>query len=102
MAGVYLGGMTPRARVLAFGFAAVLILAGVACGVLVAGVTGEIMALVLIAAGFAGAVLLVFLEVGLSEDRELARDERRRRSRAVRLLGARRGRWATRRPRRPD
>jgi hypothetical protein len=46
-------------------------------------------------------VLLVFLEVGYSEDRELARDEERRRGRALRLLGARRGRWVTRRPRRP-
>ncbi len=94
--------MTPRARVLAFGFAAVLVLAGVACGILLAGVSGEILALVLIAVGLAGAVLLVFLEVGLSEDRELARDAQRRRGRAVRRLSARRGRWATRRPRRPS
>jgi hypothetical protein len=94
--------MTPRARILAFGFAAVLVLIGVACGILIGGLTGEILALVPIAAGLAGVVLLVFLEVGLSEDRELARDAQRRRGRAVRLLSARRGRWITRRPRRPD
>jgi hypothetical protein len=79
-----------------------LVLAGVACAILVGGVTGQILTIALIAAGLAGAVLLVFLEIGFSEDRELARDENRRRSRTMRLLSARRGRWATRRPRRPD
>ncbi len=94
--------MTPRERLFAFGLALALVLAGGACAVLLGGVTGQVLTIVLIAAGVAGAVLLVFLEVGLSEDRELARDEERRRGRALRLLGARRGRWVTRRPRRPD
>ena len=94
--------MTPRTRVLAFGLALTLVLVGGACAALVDGVTGQVLTIVLIAAGVAGAVLLVFLEVGFSEDRELARDEQRRRGRAMRLLGARRGRWMTRRPRRPD
>ncbi|HEV3321940.1 MAG TPA: hypothetical protein VG147_07075 [Solirubrobacteraceae bacterium] len=93
--------MTPRERLLAFGFALALVLAGLACAALVGGVTGQVLTIALIAAGVAGAVLLVFLEVGYSEDRELARDEERRRGRALRLLGARRGRWVTRRPRRP-
>ncbi|HXA53997.1 MAG TPA: hypothetical protein VNV37_03890 [Solirubrobacteraceae bacterium] len=94
--------MTTGGRSLAFGTALTLVLAGVACAAFVGGLIGELLAIVLIAAGAAGAVLLVFLEVGYSEDRELARDERRRRGRAVRLLGARRGRWVTRRPRRPE
>jgi hypothetical protein len=94
--------VTPRTRLLAFGFALVLVLAGGACAALVSGVTGQVLTIVLIAAGVAGAVLLVFLEVGFSEDRELARDQERSRSRALRMLGARRGRWVTRRPRRPD
>ncbi len=94
--------MTPRTRLLAFGFALALVLAGGACAALVGGVTGQVLTIVLVAAGVAGAMLLVFLEVGFSEDRELARDEERRRGRALRLLGARRGRWVTRRPRRPD
>ncbi len=98
----YLWIVTPRERLFAFGLALALVLAGGACAVLLGGVTGQVLTIVLIAAGVAGAVLLVFLEVGLSEDRELARDEERRRGRALRLLSARRGRWVTRRPRRPD
>ncbi len=94
--------MTPRTRLLAFGFALALVLAGGACAAFVSGVTGQVLTIVLIAAGVAGAVLLVFLEVGFSEDRELARDEERSRGRALRMLSARRGRWVTRRPRRPD
>ncbi len=94
--------MTPRTRLLAFGSALTLVLAGGVCAAFVPGVTGQVLTIVLIATGVAGAVLLVFLEVGYSEDRELARDEERRRGRALRLLGARRGRWITRRPRRPD
>jgi hypothetical protein len=93
--------MTTGGRIRAFGAALALVLAGVACAVLVGGLTGEVLTIVLIAAGAAGAVLLVFLEVGYSEDRELAREEHRRRGRAIRLLRARRGRWVTRRPRRP-
>jgi hypothetical protein len=99
---VYLEQMTPRARLLAFGAAAATVLAGVACAILVGGVAGQVLTIVLIAAGLAGAVLLVFLEVGLSEDRELARDREHSRSRTLRLLRARRGGWVSRRPRRPE
>jgi hypothetical protein len=98
---VYLWIVTPRARLIAFGLTLTLVLAGGVCAALVRGVTGQVLTIVLIAAGVAGALLLVFLEVGYSEDRELARDEKRRRGRAMRLLSARRGRWVTRRPRRP-
>ncbi len=94
--------MTTRGRLLAFGLALALVLAGGACAALVGGVTGQVLTIVLIATGVVGAVLLVFLEVGYSEDRALAREKERRRGRALRLLGTRRGRWATRRPRRPD
>ncbi|HXB64455.1 MAG TPA: hypothetical protein VNV42_06210 [Solirubrobacteraceae bacterium] len=93
--------MGKRARILAFGSAAAAVLAGVVCTIVVGGVAGEVLTIVLIGGGLAGAVLLVFLEVGFSEDRELARDRERRRGRALWLLSARRGRWVTRRPRRP-
>jgi uncharacterized membrane protein len=43
----------------------------------VGGLTGEVLALLLITIGLGGALLLLFLEVGLSEDKERA--ERRRR-----------------------
>jgi hypothetical protein len=56
----------------------VLVLAGAICAAAVPGVTGEVLTIALISAGLAGAALLVFLEVGLSEDRERARQRRRR------------------------
>jgi hypothetical protein len=65
-----------RARILAFGSAAVLVVAGALCAVLVGGLTGEVLAIALVSVGLGGAVLLVFLEVGLSEDRERARQKK--------------------------
>jgi hypothetical protein len=94
----YLAAVAPRPRVLAFGSAAALVVAGAICGVLVGGLTGEVLAIALITLGLGAAVLLVFLEVGLSEERELAREEKRRRQRTS--AGERRlrpRRW----PRRP-
>jgi hypothetical protein len=91
--------VTPRARVLAFGSAAALVAAGAICAVVVAGLTGEVLAIALITLGLGAVVLLLFLEVGLSEERELAMEERRRRERATddqRRLRPRR--W----PRRPE
>jgi hypothetical protein len=78
-----------RSRIVAFGTAAALVLAGVACAVLVEGVTGEVLTIVLISAGLAGALLLVFLEIGLGEERDLARESERQRRR-LRSLAARR------------
>jgi hypothetical protein len=68
----------------------------VACAVLVSGLTGEILTIVLIAAGLGGAVALVFLEIGFGEERDLARDEERKRKRAERT-GRRRPRLPRRR-----
>jgi uncharacterized membrane protein len=93
--------LTSRLRITAFGSAAASVIAGLACWILVAGVTGEVLAVVLMSAGFAGAVLLLFLEVGLGEERDLARDQELRRSREKRALGVRRGARLARRPRRP-
>ncbi|MEA2401605.1 MAG: hypothetical protein QOK00_2008 [Thermoleophilaceae bacterium] len=58
---------------MAFGSAAVLVLAGVACGVIVGGVVGGALLIALITVGLGGALLLLFFEVGLSEDRERER-----------------------------
>lgn len=93
--------MSARSRILAFGSAAVLVIAGVACAVLVEGVAGEVLTIVLISGGLAGSLLLVFLEVGLSEERELARDEERRRKVKGRTLHLRRGARQRHLPRRP-
>ncbi len=73
--------MAPRTRILAFGSAAALVLAGAICAALIGGLTGQVLTIALVTAGLGGAILLVFLEVGLSEDREQARDEERRRRR---------------------
>jgi hypothetical protein len=89
-----------RLRIAAFSSAAALVVAGGVCAGLVGGLTGEVLTIVLISGGLGGALLLVFLEVGLSVERELARDERRRRGRAKRALDGRR-RTLMRRPRRP-
>jgi fatty acid desaturase len=89
--------VAPRTRALAFGAAAVLVAAGAACAVAVHGLTGEVLTLALMLAGLGAVVLLLFLEVGLSEDHARAEDERRRRSsrRPARRLTLRRP------PRRP-
>lgn len=74
----YRRGVAPRTRILAFGSAAVLVVAGAISAVLTGGLMGDVVAIALVSAGLGGAVLLVFLEVGLSEDRERAREEERR------------------------
>jgi hypothetical protein len=65
--------MSTRSRVLSFGSAALLVLAGIAGAVLFSGTLGQVLALALISLGLVLATALVFLEVGLSEDRERAR-----------------------------
>jgi hypothetical protein len=80
--------MTLRSRILTFGLAGALVLAGGACAALVNGVVGEVLTIVLMSAGLAGGLLLIFFEVGLSEERELEREAERRRERE-RALDAR-------------
>jgi hypothetical protein len=73
--------MSKRSRILAFGSAALFVIAGGVCAAVIGDGLGEALALGLIGIGLVGATSLVFLEVGLSEDRERER-ERERRSRA--------------------
>jgi hypothetical protein len=89
--------VAPRWRVLAFGSAAALVVAGSITAALVSGPTGEALAIALITLGLGAVVLLLFLEVGLSEERELAREEERRRRATDRAARRRPRRW----PRRP-
>ncbi len=81
-----------RGRITGFGGAAALVTAGILGAVFVSGITGQLLALVLISLGLVLATSLVFLEVGLSEDRDLARSRARERAR-------RHARGARRRPR---
>jgi hypothetical protein len=98
----YRGSVTPRWRILAFGSAAALVIAGVLCAVLVAGVTGELLTIVLISLGLGGALLLVFLEIGLGEEQERAHEaELRRRTRQRRKLELRQRPRLRNWPRRP-
>jgi hypothetical protein len=97
---MYVGSVDRRTRIIAFGSAVMLVLAGVLCGVLVSGLTGALLAIVLNSLGLGGVVLLLFLEVGLSEDRDRAREAERLRQRRT----PQHDRWArrvTRLPRRP-
>lgn len=65
--------MSRRSRIIGFGSAALLVVAGIVGAVVFGGLLGELLALVLIALGLVLATALVFLEVGLSEDKERAR-----------------------------
>jgi hypothetical protein len=58
-----------RARIGAFGSAAVAVLAGVGAA-LVGGLVADLIAIALITLGLGAVLLLLFLEIGLSEDRE--------------------------------
>ncbi|HEY6778547.1 MAG TPA: hypothetical protein VI122_18715 [Thermoleophilaceae bacterium] len=94
--------MAPRWRALAFGSAAALVAAGALCAVVIGGLTGQVLAITLITVGLGGALLLLFLEVGLSEDRARAREaEERRRMRAAKRVDPGRRVRLPRRPRRP-
>jgi hypothetical protein len=77
--------MAWRNRIAAFGSAVGLVIAGALCTTLIAGGAGQIVGLALIGTGAVLATGLVFLEVGLSEDREreamLKRAARSKRSR---------------------
>lgn len=91
--------MARKTRIVAFGSAGALVAAGIACAVLVPGVAGEVLTIVLMSLGLAGALLLVFLEIGLREERDLAREEERRRGRRRMAFDSRRRlRWRQRRP----
>ena len=89
--------MSRRERVLAYGFCGVLALAGALVLALISGIGAQATGAGLIGVALVLAIGLVFYEVGLSEDRERAREEaeRRRRERPVRPP---RPRW----PRRPQ
>ena len=72
--------MSRRSRIVGFGSAGLLVLAGIACAVVFSGTLGQNLAFVLVALGLVLATSLVFYEVGLTEDRERAREEAARRA----------------------
>ena len=94
--------MALRSRIIVLGAIGVVVIAGILCAVLVTGIEGEILTIALLSLGFAGAVLLVFLEIGLGEERDLAKQQERRAARdRSRLLSGRRRLSPRSRRRRP-
>jgi hypothetical protein len=85
---MYLRGVSSRSRLLSFGAAGLLVVGGGLCAALVNGLTGQLLTIVLISLGLGAAVLLLFLEVGLSEDRARADEEKHRRERSARRSDA--------------
>jgi hypothetical protein len=96
--------MTRRSRFIGYGSAALLVVLGVACAIVISGTAGQVGSFVLIGLGLVLATSLAFLEVGLSEDQARAREEKaasrpgnRRRPRLTRLRGLDRSRGRRRR-----
>jgi hypothetical protein len=94
--------MTKRSRIVWFGSAGLLVIAGGVCAAVIGGETGQVLALALIGIGLVEVTSLVFLEIGLGEDRERAR-ERATSSTPPRRSSGRGDRpGRSDRPRRPD
>jgi hypothetical protein len=76
--------MSRRSRIVGFGSAGVLVVAGIACAFVFSGSLGQNLAFVLVALGLVLATSLVFYEVGLTEDRDRERESAaRERARAT-------------------
>ena len=71
--------MSRRARIRAYGSAGLVIVIGVLCAVALGGGLGDALALALVGIGLVVVTSLAFLEVGLSEDRARAIEQRRAR-----------------------
>ncbi|HTX30129.1 MAG TPA: hypothetical protein VMD09_02025 [Solirubrobacteraceae bacterium] len=74
--------MSRKGRAIGYGSALLLVLVGVGVGISFGGTVGQVAALVLVGLGLVQAVALVFYEVGLSEDRERAQEEAKKRKAA--------------------
>ena len=75
--------MSRRSRIVGFGSAGVLVLAGIASAFVFSGGLGQNLAFALVALGLVLGTSLVFYEVGLTEDRSRAREEKARRDEAL-------------------
>ncbi|HET7049244.1 MAG TPA: hypothetical protein VFI54_13355 [Solirubrobacteraceae bacterium] len=93
--------MSSRSRIVAFGSAVAVAVIGGICAAVFPGLTGQLLALVLISVGLGAVVLLVFYEVGLSEDKARAAEQEHQEERATRSTEAHpRPRLRPRNPRR--
>lgn len=93
--------MSSRSRILTFGSAGAVAVIGGICAAVVPGLVGQLLTFVLISLGLGAAVLLVFYEVGLSEDKQRASEQQERSADPAESTEAHpRPRLAPRRPRR--
>lgn len=76
--------MSRRARITWYGPAGLLVVAGAAIAAAVGSTAGQVIGFLLMGFGLVLATSLVFYEVGVSEDRERAREEAARREAARR------------------
>jgi hypothetical protein len=74
--------MTRRGRILSYGSAALLVVVGVVVAVVIGSMVAAVIGLLLSGVGLVLATSLVFYEVGLSEDRERAREQAARQAKA--------------------
>jgi hypothetical protein len=93
--------MSTRWRTIAFSLVGTMVVLGGVCAAFVDGLTGEVLTILLISGGLTGGLLLIFLDIGLGEERDLEREAERRRKRDMRALDLRRRPRLPRRPRRP-
>jgi hypothetical protein len=93
-----------RDRIRAYGSAVGVAVVGGLLGFVIPGLVGQIVRLSLITLAMGAVLLLVFYEIGLSEDKERAREEEERRKdeHAPEHRDSERSRWTSGRPRRPD
>ena len=94
--------MTRDKRIRWYGSAAGLIAVGVIAGFAVPGLVGDIIRLTLITLGMGWVLLLVFYEIGLSEDKARAKEDEERRRHQPEHDEPERRPWLGRRPRRPS
>jgi len=76
--------VTKRARLLTYGSIVALILIAGLCRLLINGFGVEVASLTVMSLGLGAIILLVFYEVGLSEDKERAAEQARREERSSR------------------
>ena len=94
--------MTRQQRIRWYGSAVGLAAVGVICGFAVPGLVGDIIRLTLITLAMGWVILLVFYEIGLSEDKARAQEEEERRRRQPEHDEPEPRPWLPRRPRRPN
>jgi hypothetical protein len=70
--------LSTRSRIVGFGSAALLVIAGIVCAFAFSGGLGQNLAFGLVALGLVEGTALVFYEVGLTEDHARAREEHAR------------------------